>query len=115
MTSRTAPTRRSNMPKCSAVVFGRASAFIDPIWAAGSLPAGSRSRAGTSRLLDDWTESMGLMLYDIDFGAGGVNRPGFFEAERRARRASLRYGRTGARRTGGHPSHRLGDERGVAG
>ncbi len=30
-------------------------------------------------VLREWTESLGLMLYDIDF-AKGVNRPGFFKA-----------------------------------
>lgn len=28
----------------------------------------------------DWTEELGLMLYDIQFGADGENRPGFFKA-----------------------------------
>jgi CRISPR-associated protein Cas5d len=28
-----------------------------------------------------WTERLGLMLYDLKFGADGVNRPGYFEAE----------------------------------
>ena len=32
-------------------------------------------------MLGDWTERLGLMLYDVDFGADGVNRPGFFPAE----------------------------------
>jgi CRISPR-associated protein Cas5d len=31
-------------------------------------------------VLGDWNESFGLMLYDIRFGADGVNRPGFFHA-----------------------------------
>jgi CRISPR-associated protein Cas5d len=36
---------------------------------------------GTEPVIDDWTESLGLMLYDIAFGLDGVNRPGFFRAE----------------------------------
>jgi CRISPR-associated protein Cas5d len=28
----------------------------------------------------EWTQSLGLMLYDIWFGADGVNRPGFFDS-----------------------------------
>src|SRR5207245_7077516 len=35
---------------------------------------------GTDKPLKDWTESLGLMLYDIRFGSDGVNRPGFFQA-----------------------------------
>ena len=30
--------------------------------------------------LSNWTESLGLMLYDLRFGPDGVNRPGFFQA-----------------------------------
>jgi CRISPR-associated protein Cas5d len=29
----------------------------------------------------DWTEELGLMLYDIQYGDGGVNVPGFFHAK----------------------------------
>jgi len=32
-------------------------------------------------VLTEWTESLGLMLYDIQFGAEGNNRPGFFMAK----------------------------------
>jgi CRISPR-associated protein Cas5d len=35
---------------------------------------------GTEKPLSDWSESLGLMLYDIRFGVSGVNRPGFFDA-----------------------------------
>jgi CRISPR-associated protein Cas5d len=28
----------------------------------------------------DWNQDLGLMLYDIQFGANGVNTPGFFDA-----------------------------------
>ena len=28
----------------------------------------------------DWNQSLGLMLYDIQFGSDGVNHPGFFDA-----------------------------------
>jgi CRISPR-associated protein Cas5d len=35
---------------------------------------------GTEKPLKDWTETLGLILYDIRFGADGVNRPGFFQA-----------------------------------
>jgi CRISPR-associated protein Cas5d len=35
---------------------------------------------GAERLQDDWSESLGLMLYDIDFGEDGVNRPAYFQA-----------------------------------
>jgi CRISPR-associated protein Cas5d len=35
----------------------------------------------TDQILDTWTESLGLMLFDIQFGTDGVNRPGFFEAK----------------------------------
>jgi CRISPR-associated protein Cas5d len=34
----------------------------------------------TEQPLAGWTETLGLMLYDIRFGPGGVNRPGFFQA-----------------------------------
>ncbi len=34
---------------------------------------------GTERVLD-WNQSLGLMLYDIQFGSNGTNHPGFFEA-----------------------------------
>lgn len=36
---------------------------------------------GGEKPLTNWNESLGLMLYDIRFGADGVNRPGFFQAE----------------------------------
>jgi CRISPR-associated protein Cas5d len=36
---------------------------------------------GDERIQDDWTESLGLMLYDVDFGEDGVNRPGYFRAD----------------------------------
>lgn len=32
-------------------------------------------------VLSDWTESLGLMLYDLRFGTDGVNQPGFFQAK----------------------------------
>lgn len=32
-------------------------------------------------VLSDWNLGLGLMLYDIRFGAGGQNRPGFFAAQ----------------------------------
>ena len=35
---------------------------------------------GDEQPLSDWTASLGLMLYDIQFGDDGVNRPGFFDA-----------------------------------
>ncbi len=35
---------------------------------------------GSEQPLNDWTAPLGLMLYDIRFGAGGLNRPGFFHA-----------------------------------
>jgi len=35
---------------------------------------------GTERVLNDWSASLGLMLYDIRFGANDVNQPGFFDA-----------------------------------
>lgn len=34
---------------------------------------------GSEKVLD-WSQSLGLMLYDIWFGLDGKNRPGFFEA-----------------------------------
>jgi CRISPR-associated protein Cas5d len=34
---------------------------------------------GEEPAIEDWTESLGLMLYDIDF-SGGTNRPGYFRA-----------------------------------
>jgi len=34
--------------------------------------------------LVDWNLDLGVMLYDIRFSAGGVNRPGFFKAEIKA-------------------------------
>jgi len=37
-------------------------------------------RDGTDKQLLGWSESFGLMLYDIHFAADGVNRPGFFQA-----------------------------------
>jgi len=36
---------------------------------------------GAEAVLDDWNESLGLMLYDLRFGPDGINRPGFFEAK----------------------------------
>lgn len=36
---------------------------------------------GTEQPLDDWSEKLGMMLYDIRFGDDGRNVPGFFEAE----------------------------------
>jgi CRISPR-associated protein Cas5d len=35
----------------------------------------------SERPLTDWTERLGLMLYDIRFGPDGTNQPGFFFAE----------------------------------
>jgi len=34
---------------------------------------------GTEKAID-WNQSLGLMLYDIQFGIDGKNHPGFFEA-----------------------------------
>jgi len=34
---------------------------------------------GDEHVIEDWTESLGLMLYDIDF-SHAVNRPGYFRA-----------------------------------
>jgi CRISPR-associated protein Cas5d len=40
---------------------------------------------GSEQPLGDWTESLGLMLYDVRFGADhgrdGTNHPGFFQAD----------------------------------
>jgi CRISPR-associated protein Cas5d len=36
---------------------------------------------GSERPLVGWSESLGLMLYDLRFGPDGRNRPGFFFAE----------------------------------
>ncbi len=36
---------------------------------------------GSETPLAGWSEKLGLMLYDIRFGADGRNQPGFFEAE----------------------------------
>jgi CRISPR-associated protein Cas5d len=36
---------------------------------------------GSEKPIHTWSESLGLMLYDIRFGADGTNRPGFFFAE----------------------------------
>jgi CRISPR-associated protein Cas5d len=36
---------------------------------------------GSEKPLTGWTEPLGLMLYDIRFGADGHNQPGFFQAE----------------------------------
>jgi CRISPR-associated protein Cas5d len=36
---------------------------------------------GTEKVRADWTEKLGLVLYDIRFGADGRNQPGFFQAE----------------------------------
>jgi CRISPR-associated protein Cas5d len=36
---------------------------------------------GNEKPLADWSEPLGLMLYDIRFGVEGRNRPGFFFAE----------------------------------
>jgi CRISPR-associated protein Cas5d len=35
---------------------------------------------GSENVLSGWNESLGLMLFDLRFGADGVNRPGFFDA-----------------------------------
>jgi CRISPR-associated protein Cas5d len=36
---------------------------------------------GSEKALTNWSETLGLMLYDIRFGADGRNLPGFFLAE----------------------------------
>lgn len=36
--------------------------------------------SGQDAVLSGWTESLGLMLYDLRFDADGVKRPGFFHA-----------------------------------
>jgi CRISPR-associated protein Cas5d len=35
---------------------------------------------GSERLDEEWTENLGLMLYDVYYGRNGENLPGFFEA-----------------------------------
>lgn len=35
---------------------------------------------GSEQPLTEWTASLGLMLYDIQFRPGGLNHPGFFDA-----------------------------------
>ncbi len=35
---------------------------------------------GTEETMADWNQGLGLMLYDIRFGEGGENLPGFFDA-----------------------------------
>lgn len=36
---------------------------------------------GVERPLSEWSTSLGLMLYDIQFGSDDVNHPGFFDAK----------------------------------
>lgn len=36
---------------------------------------------GSEQPLDDWNESLGLMLYDMQFNPDSANLPGFFEAK----------------------------------
>jgi CRISPR-associated protein Cas5d len=68
---------------------------------------------GTELVLDDWTESLGLMLYDIDFGPDGINRPGFFAAE--ISRGVLHCDTDGPGPEGQPPIRLIGwNERGVA-
>jgi len=55
--------------------------FHRPYLGCREFVCGFAEPTGTEPVLDDWTERLGLMLYDIDFGADGVNRPGFFPAE----------------------------------
>jgi CRISPR-associated protein Cas5d len=55
---------------------------------------------GSERPLSRWSESLGLMLYDIRFGEDGVNRPGFFQA---AVRAGVLHCDTKARGPNGEP------------
>jgi CRISPR-associated protein Cas5d len=37
--------------------------------------------SGNEKTITDWTEPLGLMLYDIRFGNDGTNGPGFFQAQ----------------------------------
>ena len=50
--------------------------FHRPFLGCREFACGFAEPTGTEAVLDDWTESLGLMLYDVDFGADGVNRPG---------------------------------------
>jgi CRISPR-associated protein Cas5d len=69
---------------------------------------------GTEPVIEDWSESLGMMLYDIQFGADGVNRPGFFRAE--VVRGVLHCDTDGPGPDGQPPVRVLGwDESGVAG
>jgi CRISPR-associated protein Cas5d len=69
---------------------------------------------GTEPVLDNWTQPLGLMLYDIHFGTDGVNRPGFFQAE--VVRGVLHCDTEGPGHDGQPPVQVIGwGERGVAG
>jgi CRISPR-associated protein Cas5d len=69
--------------------------------------------ARNETVLNAWSESLGLMLYDIDFDDGG-NRPGFFHAE--VSRGVLHCDTDGPGPDGQPPIRVVGwSERGVAG
>ena len=53
--------------------------FHRPYLGCREFACGFAEPTGTEPVLADWTETLGLMLYDIDFSAG-ANRPGFFKA-----------------------------------
>jgi CRISPR-associated protein Cas5d len=69
---------------------------------------------GNEPVQDNWTEPLGLILYDIRFGTDGVNRPGFFQAE--VVRGVLHCDTEGIGPDGQPPVRVIGwDESGVAG
>jgi CRISPR-associated protein Cas5d len=54
--------------------------FSRPFLGCREFAANFAEPAESDRVLDRWTDSLGLMLYDIKFGLDGINRPGFFDA-----------------------------------
>jgi CRISPR-associated protein Cas5d len=55
--------------------------FHRPYLGCREFACGFTEPTGLEPVMDDWTESLGLMLYDIEFGADGLNRPGYFRAD----------------------------------
>jgi CRISPR-associated protein Cas5d len=54
--------------------------FHQPYLGCREFACGFAEPTGSEPVLGDWNESLGLMLYDIDFRPDGVNRAGFFDA-----------------------------------
>jgi hypothetical protein len=71
-TSHKGPTRKSNTPPCFNGVYKRVSVCRE-------FACNFASLDGSEQTVD-WSEDLGMMLYDVRFPVNGAPQPGFFQA-----------------------------------